>query len=140
MPDWKEIPLEERSPEEVTQIQGLRLAPAGAKARNPAFDVTPHELISAIITEQGGAPTPHLPRRSPMCSPEEIIKTARKMAELGLVLGSYGNVSCRQGDRVLITPTKLDYFAMEPEDIVTLDLTGKRLAGGGSHHLSLDCI
>jgi len=64
-----------------------------------------------------------------MCSPEEIIKTARKMAELGLVLGSYGNVSCRQGDRVLITPTKLDYFAMEPEDIVTLDLTGKKLAG-----------
>jgi methylthioribose-1-phosphate isomerase len=49
----KEIPLEERSPEEVTQIQGLRLAPAGARARNPAFDVTPHELISAIITERG---------------------------------------------------------------------------------------
>lgn len=49
----EEIPLEERSPEEVTQIRGLRLTPAGAKARNPAFDVTPHELISAIITERG---------------------------------------------------------------------------------------
>lgn len=47
----QEIPLEERDPAEVTQIRGLRIAPVGAKARNPAFDVTPHELISAIITE-----------------------------------------------------------------------------------------
>lgn len=51
------------------------------------------------------------------------------MAELGLVLGSYGNVSCRQNERILITPTGLDYFLMEPEDIVTLDLTGKKLLG-----------
>ena len=49
----REIPIEERSPEEVTQVWGLRLAPAGAQARNPAFDLTPHELITAIITEQG---------------------------------------------------------------------------------------
>lgn len=64
-----------------------------------------------------------------MCSPEEIVKTARRMAELGLVLGSYGNVSCRSGERILITPTKLDYFAMEPEDIVALDLEGRKLVG-----------
>ncbi|MGQ9478043.1 MAG: S-methyl-5-thioribose-1-phosphate isomerase [Candidatus Bipolaricaulia bacterium] len=51
--DGRRIPLEERSPEEVIQLGGLRLAPAGAKARNPAFDVTPHRLISAIITERG---------------------------------------------------------------------------------------
>jgi methylthioribose-1-phosphate isomerase len=48
-----EIPIEERAPEEITQIEGVRIAPSGAKARNPAFDVTPHELISAIITERG---------------------------------------------------------------------------------------
>lgn len=64
-----------------------------------------------------------------MCSPEEIITTARRMAELGLVLRSYGNVSCRQDERLLITPTGLDYFLMEPEDIVVLDLTGKKLLG-----------
>ncbi len=52
-PTGEEIPLEERPPEEVTQLGGLRLAPSGAKARNPAFDVTPHQLISAIITERG---------------------------------------------------------------------------------------
>ncbi len=49
----EEIPIEERSPEEVTHIQGVATAPAGVKARNPAFDVTPHRYITAIITENG---------------------------------------------------------------------------------------
>jgi methylthioribose-1-phosphate isomerase len=49
----EEIPIEERSPEEVTHIQGIATAPAGVKARNPAFDVTPHRYITAIITENG---------------------------------------------------------------------------------------
>jgi methylthioribose-1-phosphate isomerase len=48
-----QIPIEERSPEEVTHIQGVPVAPAGVKAANPAFDVTPHSYITAIITEKG---------------------------------------------------------------------------------------
>jgi methylthioribose-1-phosphate isomerase len=47
------IPIEERSPQEVTQIEGVLIAPEGIAAAHPAFDVTPHELISAIVTEQG---------------------------------------------------------------------------------------
>lgn len=49
------IPVEERDPEEVLGLQfhGERVAPANAKARNPAFDVTPNRLISAIVTEKG---------------------------------------------------------------------------------------
>jgi methylthioribose-1-phosphate isomerase len=35
------------------QIDGLAIAPKGAKARNPAFDVTPHRLLTAIVTEKG---------------------------------------------------------------------------------------
>lgn len=49
----KEIVIEERAPEEITQIAGQRIAPLGVKVYNPAFDVTPANLISAIITEQG---------------------------------------------------------------------------------------
>ena len=64
-----------------------------------------------------------------MCSPEEVIKTARRMAELGLAVGGFGNLSCRRDGKILITPTSLDYFAMEPEDIVTLDLDGQKLVG-----------
>ncbi len=48
-----EIPIEERSPEEITHIQGIAIAPAGIKVQNPAFDVTPHKYITAIITESG---------------------------------------------------------------------------------------
>jgi len=47
------IPIEERSPEEVTHIQGVPIAPEGIGAANPAFDVTPHSYITAIITEKG---------------------------------------------------------------------------------------
>ena len=48
-----QIPIEERSAEEVTQVQGVSTAPAGVKVRNPAFDVTPARYITGIITEKG---------------------------------------------------------------------------------------
>ena len=48
-----EIPIEERNPDEVTHCGGRRIAPVGVKVRNPAFDVTPHELVAGIITEKG---------------------------------------------------------------------------------------
>jgi methylthioribose-1-phosphate isomerase len=47
------IPIEERNPEEVTSIKGVRLAPKGVTAANPAFDITPHKYITAIIMEKG---------------------------------------------------------------------------------------
>ncbi|MDD5502497.1 MAG: S-methyl-5-thioribose-1-phosphate isomerase [Candidatus Thermoplasmatota archaeon] len=47
------IPIEERSEEEVLNFAGKRIAPPGAKARNPAFDVTPAKYITGIITEKG---------------------------------------------------------------------------------------
>jgi methylthioribose-1-phosphate isomerase len=48
-----DIPIEQRDPSEVTHLAGQVLAPEGVEAAHPAFDVTPHALISAIITEQG---------------------------------------------------------------------------------------
>jgi methylthioribose-1-phosphate isomerase len=48
-----EIPIEQRSQEEVTHIQGVAIAPEGIDVANPAFDVTPHQYITAIITENG---------------------------------------------------------------------------------------
>ena len=53
--DGSQIPIEERDLDEVLGIQfhGERVAPKDAKARNPAFDVTPNRLISAIVTENG---------------------------------------------------------------------------------------
>ncbi len=54
-----EIPIEERSPEEVTRIQGITIAPEGITAANPAFDVTPHCYIAAIITDRGIVKKPY---------------------------------------------------------------------------------
>jgi methylthioribose-1-phosphate isomerase len=48
-----DIDIEERAAEEITSIQGHAIAPHGTEARNPAFDVTPAELITAIVTEEG---------------------------------------------------------------------------------------
>ncbi len=56
----KSIPIEERSGSEVTMIQGVRIAPEGIAVFNPAFDVTPHSYVSAIITERGVARAPYL--------------------------------------------------------------------------------
>ena len=54
-----QIPIEERSPEEVKQIEGVALAPEGTEARHPAFDVTPSRYVTAIITERGVAREPY---------------------------------------------------------------------------------
>lgn len=48
-----QIPIEERDPDEVRQISGIRTAPEDVPVFNPAFDITPGSLISGIITEKG---------------------------------------------------------------------------------------
>jgi methylthioribose-1-phosphate isomerase len=65
LPRGLEIPIEVRAPEEVTEIRGLRVAPGGMQAANPAFDVTPASYVDGIITERGIARAPYeesLPR------------------------------------------------------------------------------
>lgn len=52
-PTGEKIPIEERSVDEVSNFYRQRVAPEGIKIRNPAFDVTPHDLVTAIITEKG---------------------------------------------------------------------------------------
>jgi methylthioribose-1-phosphate isomerase len=56
----KEIPIEERDRKEVTHIKEHQLAPDGVDVQNPAFDVTPNELITAIITDKGIARPPYV--------------------------------------------------------------------------------
>jgi methylthioribose-1-phosphate isomerase len=55
----KDIPIEERRPEEVTHLAGIPVAPRGIKVWNPAFDITPARLVTAIITDQGVARPPY---------------------------------------------------------------------------------
>ena len=52
-PDGAAIPIEERASAEVTSVGGTQIAPTNVSARHPAFDVTPAELVTALITERG---------------------------------------------------------------------------------------
>jgi methylthioribose-1-phosphate isomerase len=54
-----QIPIEERSGHEVTHLAGIPIAPEAVEARHPAFDVTPHRYVTAIITERGVAREPY---------------------------------------------------------------------------------
>ena len=59
IPDGSHIPIEQRTPTEVTHIGNTRIVPEGVSVFNPAFDVTPHELVTAIVTEAGIARAPY---------------------------------------------------------------------------------
>lgn len=58
-PDGSKIPIEQRSSREVTHFGGKQIAPDGVKVENPAFDVTPNQYVTAIITERGVAKAPY---------------------------------------------------------------------------------
>ncbi len=60
MASGESIPIEERSAEEMTHANGVRLAPEGVAVYNPAFDVTPAQYVTAIITERGVARAPYV--------------------------------------------------------------------------------
>jgi methylthioribose-1-phosphate isomerase len=77
--DGSAIPLENRPAPEVTEVRGVRIAPEGTDVRNPAFDVTPAELISAIVTEEGALRAPYGPALRDAVQRRE----ARRAAEAG---------------------------------------------------------
>ena len=58
-PTGEEIPIEERNIREITHVQNIQLAPEGISVNNYAFDITPNDLVTAIITEKGVARAPY---------------------------------------------------------------------------------
>jgi methylthioribose-1-phosphate isomerase len=76
--DGSTIPIEERDPSEVTNCSTASIAPEGAKAKNMAFDVTPHELVTALITEVGVLRPPYERAiREALASPESVYRHVR---------------------------------------------------------------
>jgi methylthioribose-1-phosphate isomerase len=85
-PDGPAIPIEDRPATEVTEVRGVRIAPEGTDVRNPAFDVTPAELISAIVTEEGALRAPFEPAlRDAMARREERRRRDRQPGPAGRV-------------------------------------------------------
>ena len=67
------IPIEERSPEEITRIGDSEITPKGAQVANPAFDVTPARYITGIITQNGIAYPPFEQTLPLLCSPKRVL-------------------------------------------------------------------
>jgi methylthioribose-1-phosphate isomerase len=63
------IPIEERSAAEMTHVAGRRIVPEGVPVLHPAFDVTPHRLVTAIVTERGIARPPYDETLAALCAP-----------------------------------------------------------------------
>ncbi len=78
IPSGNHIPIEHRDPSEVTSVRGTIIAPPGIQAANPAFDVTPHEYITAIITERGIVRAPYEEELRRICS-DTINRKNRKV-------------------------------------------------------------
>jgi methylthioribose-1-phosphate isomerase len=74
MPDGAQIAIEERGEEEVLSFASARTAPEGSAARNPAFDVTPADLVTAIITERGILRAPYREAISGITRPAAVAR------------------------------------------------------------------
>jgi len=77
-PDGDQIPIEQRSPREVTHMAGKQIAPDGIRVENPAFDVTPHRYVAAIITERGIAKAPYAESLQALAGEGELQVTSRR--------------------------------------------------------------
>ena len=71
-PDGSGIPIEERDARELTHVGATRMAPEGVRVWNPAFDVTPHTLVTGIITERGICRPPFTESLKAVCEQAEI--------------------------------------------------------------------
>jgi methylthioribose-1-phosphate isomerase len=68
LPSGEYIPIEQRAAVEVTTIGGHTIAPAGVQVANPAFDVTPHAYVTALVTEAGVARAPYIESLPALCA------------------------------------------------------------------------
>jgi len=111
--EGKGIPVEERAPGEVTSIGSHSIAPVGTQAINPAFDITPASLITAIVTERGVARAPFGP-------------ALRQMAD--------GGRARRAPERPAVTPARAQAAAPrpKPKPVKAKPRAGAKRAGSSS--------
>lgn len=112
-----DIVVEQRAAEEVTGFGGVPTAPAGTEVFNPAFDVTPGELVTAVVTELGVVHRGADPRPSPGA---EIAGLARALYQRGWMPGTAGNISVRTEDTAVITGSGLSKGELSEHDMVTV--------------------
>ncbi|MTE16839.1 S-methyl-5-thioribose-1-phosphate isomerase [Nocardia aurantiaca] len=124
-----DIVVEQRAAAEVTGFGGVATAPENTPTFNPAFDVTPAELVTAVVTEYGVLEDAAAARTSASSSATdaaastagaEIADIARGLYASGWMPGTAGNISVRQGDTAVITASGLSKGELTAADIVAV--------------------
>ncbi|MCC3329349.1 bifunctional S-methyl-5-thioribose-1-phosphate isomerase/methylthioribulose 1-phosphate dehydratase [Nocardia abscessus] len=114
MATGREIVVEERAAPEVTGFGGVATAPEHTEVFNPAFDVTPAELVTAVVTEHG------VVHRSDRSHGAAIAEVARELYRRGWMPGTAGNISVRTGATAVVTGSGLSKGELTEGDMVTV--------------------
>jgi methylthioribose-1-phosphate isomerase len=137
-----DVVVEQRAADEITHVGGVATAPEGTAVFNPAFDVTPPELITAIVTENGAAALPnHVALQQEPGSASTSTPSDARVGELiadigrGLYLrgwmpGTAGNISMRTGSNAVITGSGLSKGELSARDVVTVAITDSQVVSG----------
>jgi methylthioribose-1-phosphate isomerase len=119
-----EIVVEERAAAEITHVGGVATAPDRTAVFNPAFDVTPPELITAVVTENGPV------GETNTAVGQQITDIARSLYARGWMPGTAGNISVRTGQTAVITGSGLSKGELTTDDIVTVDVADSQPVSG----------
>ncbi|AYF76455.1 S-methyl-5-thioribose-1-phosphate isomerase [Nocardia yunnanensis] len=142
-----DIVVEQRAAAEVTGFGGVATAPEGTATFNPAFDVTPGELVTAVVTEYGVLEDPSIARggaahpepaavtqprtaAEPGTAGAQIAAIARGLYAGGWMPGTAGNISVRQGDTAVITASGLPKGELSATDMVTVAVVDSKPVDG----------
>ncbi|RJO79906.1 S-methyl-5-thioribose-1-phosphate isomerase [Nocardia panacis] len=113
-----QIVVEQRAADEVTGFGGVSTAPSGTEVFNPAFDVTPAELVTAVVTECGVVYSNGESRGDN--ASRDIAAIARELYGQGWMAGTAGNISVRAGERAIVTGSGLSKGELTAADMVTV--------------------
>ena len=120
----REIVVEERAAAEITHVGGVATAPDRTAVFNPAFDVTPPELITAVVTENGAI------GEANTAVGQQIADIARSLYARGWMPGTAGNISVRTGQTAAITGSGLSKGELTADDMVTVTVADSQPVSG----------
>jgi methylthioribose-1-phosphate isomerase len=119
-----EIVVEERAAAEITHVGGVATAPDRTAVFNPAFDVTPPELITAVVTENGPI------GEANTVVGHQIADIARSLYARGWMPGTAGNISVRTWQTAVITGSGLSKGELTGDDMVTVAVADSQPVSG----------
>jgi len=137
------IVVEERAAAEITHVAGVATAPEGTAVFNPAFDVTPPDLVTAIVTEHGvvgraiaaeqfsdTGSSPNVPYSPNTLVGQQVADIARGLYARGWMAGTAGNISVRTGQTAVITGSGLSKGELTAHDMVTVTIADSQPVSG----------